>query len=373
MHPLWRGSGFETWAILLARLGYYWEATEILYEMVQLLSLDEAEDWSRKLLSTLHAANLGEADQLAGISALWIYSSVEAAAAEVQINSVSRGRARSYMAKLFKAIQSAEILKEHRQSCKKYFKWAELALYIGSDDPKPPRLSELLRTAADAGDFGSFWDLADDGYGSTINGGRSWLQENGRPHETLSVYDHVAEDVLGDQLQHLQDLNSKLSSCTRAEPSPEVVAFVRDTLAECDVFDTAFPLWSTAVSTTHQFRVPRIRYQVEKQKEYWWTFLQNHEASRKAGDSAAALLDSLPTNAPLRSQSILKADRLFPVEPIVKPRDLSPVEGSLGAPPSSYDRSVMPSYSPLHETPDMAPSYYDTSARVLYASTGRRV
>jgi hypothetical protein len=229
------------------------------------------------------------------------------------------------------AIQRAEVLKEYRQSCKQYFKWAALAFYIGFDDPSPPKLSELLRTAADAGDFGSFWDLADDpkspklleslrtaadagdfgsywdladfGYGSIINGDRSWLQENGQPHKLLSAYDHVAKNVLGDQLQHLQDLNSKLSSCSTVKPSPEVVAFVRDTLAVCDVFDTAFPLSSTAVSTTLQFRVPRIRYQVERQKVQWWTFLQNHEAARKAGDNAMLLLDSLPTSALLGPQS----------------------------------------------------------------------
>jgi hypothetical protein len=47
MQPLWRAGEFETWAVTLAELGYYWEATEILYEMVQLLPLEQAEALSR--------------------------------------------------------------------------------------------------------------------------------------------------------------------------------------------------------------------------------------------------------------------------------------------------------------------------------------
>jgi hypothetical protein len=362
IQPLLPGLRLETWVIALAKLGYYWEATEILYEMVHLFSLGEAKACSQRLLRTVQAANLSKADQLAEISALWTYSSVVArihniAARPDQLRSqdqvvqvrsqVQRHvrqvrfqvQVRSQVTELFMAIQTAEVLKEYRQSCKQYFKWAELALYIGFDDPSPPRLSELLRTAADAGDFGSFWDLADDGYGLTISGSRSWLKGNGQPHKPLSEYDHVSKKVLGDQLQHLQGLNSKLSSCPTVAPSPEVVAFVRDTLAKCEVFDTAFPLSSTAILTTHQFRVPRIRYQVEKQKEYWWTFLQNHEAARKAGDNARLLLDSLPTGTP--PWPLLYGES----KPFV------PGRSDVPAPPFYYGRPVMPSSSPLSTNP----------------------
>jgi hypothetical protein len=357
----------ETWVIALAKLGYYWEATEILYEIVQLFSLDEAKACSKRLLRAVQAANLSKADQLAEISALWIYLSVLAAAARVHNSAARRDRVRSRVTELFMAIQRAEVLKEYRQSCKQYFKWAELALYIGFDDPSPPKLSELLRTAADAGDFGSFWDLADDGYGSaTISGGRSWLKGNGQPHKPLSEYDHVAENVLGDQLQHLQDLDSKLSSCTRALPSLEVVAFVRDILAECDVFDAAFPLSSTTLW------VPRFRYQVERQKVHWWTFLQNPEAARKARDNATLLLYSLPTSTPLGSQSYPESWHSVYSRTYGKTMPSISDKENFEPPPSSYDRPVMPPSSPLPTDPKKTSSYYATPPSVQYTSTRKQ-